>query len=76
MNFKIDDPVDGKQVMLRHYANLQKEMAKKKPNEDVINSYLNMEFAARRDWLTDQPAGQRVEQLIEAYPCFKDHVEV
>ena len=64
------DPIDGKEVMERHYSGLKK----KKPSP--VNLYLNKEFSARRDWLSDVSAGERVEKLLEAYSCFKDHVEV
>ena len=72
----IDDPVDGKEVMRRHYSALIKETERKKPNKAVVNSYLNKEFSARRNWLQGVSAGERVEKLLNAYPCFKDHVEV
>ena len=72
----LDDPTDGKEVMRRHYNALIKETEKKKPNPAVVNSYLNKEFSARRSWLQGVSAGERVEKLLDVYPCFKDHVEV
>ena len=72
----IDDPVDSKEVMRRHYSALIKETERKKLNKAVLNSYLNKEFSARQNWLQGASAGERVEKLLNAYPCFKDHVEV
>ena len=72
----LDDPTDGKEVMRRHYNALIKETEKKKPNPAVVNSYLNKEFSTRRSWLEGVSAGERVEKLLDVYPCFKDHVEV
>ncbi|XP_028393181.1 uncharacterized protein LOC114522354 [Dendronephthya gigantea] len=70
------DPTDGKEVMKRHYAALMKEVEKKKPNVAVVNSYLNKEYSARRSWLQAMSAGERVEKLMDVYPCFKDHIEI
>jgi hypothetical protein len=55
---------------------LSKELEKKKRNPAIINSFLNKEFSARRAWLTKLSPGERVEKLMEKYPCFQDHVEV
>lgn len=62
--------------MERHYNGLWKESQKKKPNVDVVNSFLNKEYSSRRVWLEDVPPAERVEQLMKKYPCFHDHVEV
>lgn len=74
--FLTDNPVDGHAVMERHYMGLSKELEKKKPNPAIINSFLNKEFSTRRVWLTDLSPGDRLEKLMEKYPCFQDHVEV
>ena len=62
--------------MTRHYSALTKECKKKKPNPAVLNLYLNKEFASRRKWLRTTDAQTRCHDLVEKYPCFKDHVEV
>eukprot|EP00112_Aurelia_sp_Birch-Aquarium-sp1_P023159 Seg679.17 transcript_id=Seg679.17/GoldUCD/mRNA.D3Y31 product="hypothetical protein" protein_id=Seg679.17/GoldUCD/D3Y31 len=70
------DNRESEEMMAHHYRSLKKEMTKKKPNEDVINSYLNKEFVARRNWARTIPAEHRCRKIVEVYPCFKDHVEV
>ena len=62
--------------MARHFQAIQKEMSKGRPNTQVINVYLDKEFNTRREWLTMIPAEERCKELLEVYPCFKDHVEV
>ena len=67
---------DNHEVQKRHYQLLQREMNKKKPDEKVVNIYLNKEFHMRRDWLQKIPAEKRCQMVLHSYPCFSDHVEV
>ena len=79
-SLEIDDderePADNKEVMQRHFKALQKEMQKKKPDVEVVNVYLNKEFQGRHNWLRMIPAAERCKELLDAYPHFKDYVEV
>ena len=79
-SLEIDDderePADNKEVMQRHFKALQKEMQKKKPDVEVVNVYLNKEFQGRHNWLRMIPAAERCKELLDAYPCFKNYVEV
>ena len=61
--------------MERHKNGLWKETQKKKPNVDVVNSFLNKDYSSRRVWLEYVSPAERVE-LMKKYPCFHDHVEV
>ena len=45
--------------MERHYNGLWKESQKKKPNVDVVNSFLNKEYSSRRVLLEDVPPAER-----------------
>jgi hypothetical protein len=67
---------DNSEILLRHYKSLGKEMKKKNPDVMIVNTYLNKEFQARRDWLENIAAENRCQQLLAMYPCFTDHVEV
>ena len=62
--------------MARMYSNLKNELKKNKPIATVVNMYLNKEFASRRKWLQSTNFDSRSVMFIEAYPCFKNHVEV
>ena len=33
-------------------------------------------YTARRHWLQNVSPGDRVEQVLQTYRCFKDHIEV
>lgn len=63
-------------VMERHYNALVKEMNKSKPCETKINLYLDKEFDERRRKIENMSVENRHEELFEAYPCFKNHLEV
>lgn len=75
-NYDCDGTTDNDCIMRRHYKAIAKEMEKKKPNVDVVHTYLNKEFQARRDWLQQIAAEERCYKLLDNYTCFKDHIEV
>ena len=54
--------------MGRHFMAIQKEMAKGRPNTQVINVNLDKEFNTRREWLTKIPDEERCKELLEVYP--------
>ena len=60
----------------RHYAALNKEQKKSKPNKVVLNKYLNVEFQSRRTYLETMAKDDRPKTILDAYPCFKDPCEV
>lgn len=72
----VGDLIDDKGMMERHLKAIKREMAKKNPNAKVVNVYLDKEFHSRRSWLQNIPAAGRCGNLLDVYPCFKDHVEV
>ena len=66
--------MDSDAVMKRHFECIKKELGKKNPNMEVVNQYLDKEYEARRTWLTGLGADERVDKLLEFYPCFKDNI--
>ncbi|CAB4010893.1 Hypothetical predicted protein [Paramuricea clavata] len=60
----------------RHYASLNKEQRKSKPNKAVVNKYLNVKFASRKECLQATRKEDRPRFIIDTYPCFKDPSEV
>ena len=60
----------------RHYASLNKEQRKSKPNKAVVNKYLNVEFASRKERLQAARKEDRPRFINDTYPCFKDPSEV
>ena len=64
------------EIMKQHYKLLDREMNKKKPNVEIINSYPDKQFNTRREWLKIIPAEERCHKILKDYPCFTDHVEV
>ena len=72
----LDDGEYDSVIMARHYTSLDKEQRKTKPNKAVINKYLNLELASRRRLLEITKKEARPGKIFEAYPCFKDPVEV
>ena len=63
-------------VSARHYSALEKEQKKGKPNPLVINKYLNLEFASRRQLIQETAKDERPHIILELYPCFKHPNEV
>ncbi len=63
-------------IMERHYSALVKEMQKTKQSATVINMYLNKEFEVRHERIESMAPEERYEKVFDAYPCFKNHVEV
>lgn len=66
---------DG-EVLNRIYNALDKEQRKTKPNDAVINKYLNLEFDARRKMVRETKQEDRPQKIMELYPCFKNPNEV
>ena len=60
----------SKGIMERRYGCLCKALAKKTANKGVINTYLNLEYQARREWIAGVATESRVRGLFEKYPCF------
>lgn len=66
-----DPTIDG-----RHYAALNKEQRKTKPNKVILNKYLNVQFPSRRKYLETMAKDDRPKTILNDYPCFKDPCEV
>lgn len=63
-------------VMQRHFESLSRELKKKNPCATTVRIYLDAEFPRRRQWMQNLDRDNRVDCLIETYPCFKNYEEV
>lgn len=72
------DLLDSQKSQSRHYKTLQDMYKSKKPNKAAVTHLLNLEFEARRRFITCGvlKESERPTKVLEAYPCFKelDHV--
>ena len=48
-------------------------MDKAHPNKWTINSYLNIEYPSRRNWVRAISSEIRASKFFESYACFKNH---
>ncbi|CAB4006224.1 zinc finger BED domain-containing 4-like [Paramuricea clavata] len=58
-------------VSVSNYSALEKEQKKGKPNPLVINKYLNLEFASRRQLIQETAKDEKPRIILELYPRFK-----
>ena len=70
----IDDGIAG--LNERYYQLLDKEQRKRQPKKEVVNQYLNLEYASRRRLIQATKRECRPAKILDSYPCFKDANEV
>ncbi|XP_061778402.1 uncharacterized protein LOC133569795 [Nerophis ophidion] len=61
-------------TLAKHYKALQALFKRKNPNYQDVSHLLDLEFAARRLFIDSDTIREedRPENILEAYPCFKD----
>ena len=57
-------------------AKQQKKNKLSDADRKTLNFYLNKELPSRRNWIRATNANERIDEIINKYPVFKDHVEV
>uniref|UniRef100_A0AAV2L2W4 Uncharacterized protein n=1 Tax=Knipowitschia caucasica TaxID=637954 RepID=A0AAV2L2W4_KNICA len=68
------DLLDSQKSQSRHYKTLQDMYKSKKPNKAAVTHLLNLEFEARRRFITCGvlKESDRPTKVLEAYPCFNE----
>ncbi|CAL8255009.1 unnamed protein product [Gadus morhua 'NCC'] len=70
----LGDVLDSQKSQARHFKTLQEMCRSKKPNKASVTHLLNLEFQARRRFITSDTLREqdRPSKILEAYSCFKD----